>query len=74
MKDTQADPRDRFDIIRKYQDPSKASRIILRCLTLQEAQAHCESSETSSITCTTPKAKAITRKNGQWFDIYQLSK
>ena len=69
-----ADPRDRYDIVRQYQDPNKRSRVILRGLTLQEAQAHCSNPETSSRTCTSSKSKAITRRNGQWFDAYQLSK
>jgi len=73
-QDVSADPRDRFDIVRQYQDPNKRSRIVLRGLTLQEAQAHCADPETSSRTCTTSKAKAITRRNGRWFDAYQLSK
>jgi len=69
-----ADSRDRYDIVRQYQDTNKRSRVILRGLTLQEAQAHCSNPETSSRTCTSSKSKAITRRNGQWFDAYQISK
>jgi hypothetical protein len=45
-------------------------RVIERGLTLEEAKAHCNDPETSSSTCTTSRAKAITRRNGPWFDGY----
>ena len=48
----------------------KKSQVIKRGLTLKEAQEHCRNPETSSRTCTTEEAKAITEKYGPWFDGY----
>jgi len=45
-------------------------RTIKTGLTLEQAQEHCQNPETSSRTCTSAKAKAITRKHGPWFDGY----
>ncbi len=39
-------------------------------LTLEEAQAHCASLDTSSRTCTTREGKKLTRERGEWFDGY----
>jgi hypothetical protein len=39
-------------------------------LTLEEAQEHCSHPETSSVTCTTPEGKALTKASGPWFDTY----
>ena len=64
------DSRDRYDIVRMYKNKWQG-RIILRGLTLQEAQAHCSNPETSSKTCTSAKSKAITKRNGEWFDSYR---
>jgi len=60
-----------YKIIRFYQKDGKTSRTICRGLTLDEAQKHCNDPETSSSTCKTSKAKAITKRNGAWFDGYQ---
>jgi hypothetical protein len=49
----------------------KLGRTIESGLTLEEqAQEHCSHPETSSATCKTARAKAITRRNGgdPWFD------
>jgi hypothetical protein len=71
---TQQFSNQKYDIVRFYFDSSKSSRIILRNLTLEEAQRHCNDIETSSSTCTLPSKKAITRRNGAWFDGYQKSR
>ena len=71
---TQQFSNQKYDIVRFYFDSSKSSRIILRNLTLEDAQRHCNDPETSSSTCTLPSKKAITRRNGAWFDGYQKSK
>ena len=60
---------DKYKIVRMYQKGGK--RTIERGLTLAEAQAHCHNPETSSKTATTARAKAITRRNGPWFDGYE---
>ena len=57
-----------YNIVRFYYKGGQ--RVIERGLTLEEAQAHCKDPETSSTTCTTSRAKAITRRNGPWFDGY----
>lgn len=58
-----------YKIVRVYRDSYK-KRTIAKNLTLEEAQAHCRNPETSSSKCTTPKAKAITKRNGPWFDSF----
>lgn len=60
-----------YKIVRHYFNTSKNRRTIDTRLTLEEAQAHCSDPETSSSTCTTARARAITRRNGAWFDGYQ---
>jgi hypothetical protein len=39
-------------------------------LTLEEAQAHCNSPETSSSSATSVTALALTASKGPWFDGY----
>lgn len=39
-------------------------------LTLEEAKEHCRNHETSSATATSAAARAVTRRNGPWFDSY----
>ena len=56
-----------YKIVRNYFN-SIPSRTIATGLTLVEAQAHCNNSETSSTTCTSATGKARTRKLGAWFD------
>lgn len=58
---------DRYKIVRYFND---GKRTIERGLTLEEAQAHCRDPETSSKTATSARAKAITRRKGEWFDGY----
>ncbi len=59
-----------YKIVRNYFDSDRRPRTIKRGLTLEQAQQHCQDPETSSSTCTTAAAKAITRRNGRWFDGY----
>ena len=59
-----------YKIVRHYFNKNYKRTIDTR-LTLEEAQAHCSDPETSSSTCTTPQARAVTRRNGSWFDGYE---
>ena len=59
-----------YKIIRHYFEGSR-KRTIETGLTLEQARVHCNNPETSSSTCTTPAARRITARNGQWFDGYQ---
>ena len=59
-----------YKIVRKYYKRPGRGRTIRAGLTLEEAQTHCRDPETSSRTCTKASAKAITRRNGPWFDCY----
>ena len=59
-----------YSIVRNYFNRPGRGRVLHRGLTLDEAQAHCADPETSSSTATTAKAKAITRRNGPWFDSF----
>lgn len=60
---------DRYKIIRYYYRGSR-KRTVERGVTLEEAKAHCGNPETSSKTATSANAKAITRRQGPWFDGY----
>ncbi len=57
-----------YKIVRMYLE--KRARVIKRNLTLEQAHIHCRDPETSSSTCTTARAKAIARRNGDWFDTW----
>jgi hypothetical protein len=59
-----------YKIVRYFADPNKHARTVMRGLTLEEAQEHCNDPETSSRTCTSTTGKARTRKHGAWFDGY----
>lgn len=59
-----------YSIVRNYFNKPGRGRVIRRGLTLEEAQSYCSDPETSSSTATTAKAKAITHRNGPWFDSY----
>ena len=59
-----------FKVIRFYKNRPGFRRTILRGLTLEEAQAHCNDPETSSSTATGAEAKRRTRRMGAWFDGY----
>lgn len=58
----------RYKIVRHFFRGGK--RTIESGLTLEQAQAHCDSPETSSGTCTTAAAKRRTAQRGPWFDGY----
>ena len=60
-----------YRIVRFYAKPGKRKLVINPRCTLAEAQRHCSDPETSSKTCTSDRAKAITRRNGEWFDGYE---
>ena len=60
-----------YKIVRMYFNKPGQRRTIDTRLTLEEAQAHCSDPETSSDTCTSAASKAITRRNGAWFDGYE---
>ena len=59
-----------YKIQRLFFEDSSARRTIKSGLTLEQAQAHCQDSETSSSTCTNSEGKRRTRERGQWFDSY----
>lgn len=61
---------ERYKIVRHYFKGGK--RVIRRGLTLEQAQAHCQSPETSSTTCTTSAGRKRTRTRGPWFDGYDV--
>lgn len=63
-----------YRIIRFYRDSYPGRRTIARGLTLEEAQAHCNDSETSSSTATGKVARARARRLGPWFDGYEEAK
>lgn len=47
------------------------NRTIATGLTLEEAQAHCKSLESSSKTATSYEARKRTEDRGEWFDGYE---
>ena len=62
-----------YKIIRFRRNGS--NRIMRNGLTLEQAQAHCNDTQTSSWTCTTPKGKRTkamiaNHKHNPWFDGY----
>ena len=62
-----------YKIVRGFLNSSR-KRVILRGLTLTEAQAYCRDPRTSSKTATDAKSRAYTRKHGPWFDGYEEDK
>ena len=58
----------KYKIIRTYLKGGR--RTIATGLTLEEAQAHCRDTETSSSTCKKSHNVRRTRVIGQWFDGY----
>ena len=62
-----------YQIVRMYQKKWQG-RVIQSGLTLEQAREHCSNPETSSRTCTSASSKAITRRNGEWFDSYREQK
>ena len=63
-----------YKITRFYQDPDKASEVVARGLTEEQALAHCNDPETSSSTATTSEAQARTKAHGEWFDGFDEEK
>jgi hypothetical protein len=75
-----------YKIVRFYMEPHRntspscsakstcgpLSRIIKRGLTLEQAQSHCRSPESSSRTATSAAARRRTRTYGPWFDGYDV--
>lgn len=61
-----------YKVVRFYRDQPGRRRVIIPRCTLAEAQAHCSDPETSSTTATSAKARRITRRNGSWFDGYEV--
>lgn len=59
-----------YKIVRFYFKNNKRTTVESG-VTLEYAQAHCSSPESSWDTCTTKTNRARTRKHGQWFDGYQ---
>lgn len=57
-----------YKIVRHFQNGRKYT--IFQLVTLEEAQTHTKSPETSSQTATSATAKARTRKHGLWFDAF----
>lgn|SRR5574343_596126 len=57
---------DKYRIVRVYQNYPK--RVIRRGITLEEGQAHCNSSESKSVTCTSVTGKQRTKELGPWSD------
>ena len=60
-----------FNVVRFYKDAAIRRRVILRRVTLAEAQAHCQDPETSGSTATGKEARRRTRMLGDWFDGYE---
>jgi len=56
-----------YCVIRLFRDSYKR-RVIMHNVSLEMAQSHCNSPETSSSTCKSAKCKAYTRRHGPWFD------
>jgi hypothetical protein len=59
-----------YRIVRRYTGTGKM-RILKSGVTLQEAQAHCNDPNNDSETATSAAARAITLRNGPWFDTYE---
>jgi hypothetical protein len=59
-----------YRIVRCYMDGRSRPRTVKRGLTLEQAQAHCRSLETSSKTATSAVARRRTKQRGPWFDGY----
>lgn len=58
-----------YRIVRHYQG-NHDSEVIVRGLTLEQAQDHCNDPETSSSTATGAAALERTERMGAWFDGY----
>ena len=62
---------DTYRITRIYFNVPGKKRTIVTGLTLEEAQAHCRNTETSSRTCRQPLNVRRTERKGPWFDGYE---
>lgn len=61
-----------YKIIRFYRDDDALNgEVVTTGLTLEQAQAHCASPETSSSTAVSPAALTRTLAHGAWFDGYE---
>lgn len=58
-----------YKIVRFFRDAD--NEVIVRGLTLEQAQTHCQDRESSSKTATGDAAKVRTLRFGPWFDGYQ---
>lgn len=58
-----------FKVTRFYRDDDELNgTVVVRGLTQEQAQAHCNDPETSSSTATSAEAVARTKAHGPWFD------
>lgn len=57
-----------YRIVRYFQREGKPNEVLRTGVTMEEAKRHCQDPETSSSTCTSEAAKAITAAYGIWFD------
>lgn len=68
--DDTAEAEPTYTVRRSYQAPDLRGEVVLKGLTLAEAQAHCADPQSSSATCTTPEGLARTEQHGPWFDSF----
>lgn len=66
---THEECRPTYKIVRFYAG-DRENEVIVRGLTLEQAQAHCQDRQTSSSTCTTAEGLERTELYGPWFDGY----
>lgn len=58
-----------YKVIRFFkEDPSLNGMVVKSGLTIEEAMAHCNDTETSSSTAVSSMSLDITEKYGEWFD------
>ena len=60
-----------YRVVRFYQRSSLENEVVVRGLTLKQAQEHCKAPAASSRTATSSHARARTRRHGDWFEGYQ---
>jgi hypothetical protein len=60
-----------YKIVRFYKDDDELNKTVVATgLTLEQAQAHCDSYQSSSTTCTSAEGVLRTQQHGPWFDGY----